>query len=251
MRIFRVRRISRSEADALLEGQSGAEDRAELRALLRTAAAPATPDELAGERQAVAAFATAARAARERRPAPRRRRTLLRRIGVVKLAALVLLVLGGTAFAARTGSLPAPVQQGAHSLFSPLGVPAPDPGLDDASQHQQVTARTPSLPTGPNQRSPLKSPLPGPSASAAPADLCRQWRAAERDPKVKHVLEDRIKPLITGQPASVAAYCSRVLGDPTPSPAAPGGAAPSPPAPTPAPGEDSGKDLQHGPKKPK
>jgi hypothetical protein len=105
--------------------------RAPLDELLDAATAPATAEELSGEKAAVAAFTAhrrrAARAARRRQPA--RKRTAI----VAVTTGLALLSVTGTAVAARTGNLPQDAQQHAHRLFSALGVPAPRTGAPSPS----------------------------------------------------------------------------------------------------------------------
>ena len=121
MRTRRAQRIDLDEADRLAAGDTPGPSQAGLGALLDALRAPGTPGELSAERATVAAFrANRKRAAR----AARRTRSVL----VPALTALALLMFGGTALAARTGSLPAAAQQHAHRLFSALGVPAPRTG---------------------------------------------------------------------------------------------------------------------------
>ncbi|MCM4081299.1 hypothetical protein [Paractinoplanes hotanensis] len=95
--------------------------------LLEAARAPATPEELAGEKEVVAAFvAHRRRAARSSRR--HRTKARIRAVLVPVTAGLALLVLAATGVAARTGNLPQEAQQRAHRLFSALGVPAPRTG---------------------------------------------------------------------------------------------------------------------------
>ena len=115
--------------------------------LFRALTGPATPDELAGEADALAAF----REANVGRP----RRRMVARVGTSGAVAAVAVVLSGTAAAAYTASLPAPVQRTLHDAFGPLGVPAP--------QHHHPTPVAVS--TTP---SPVPSPMAAPLASGAP-----------------------------------------------------------------------------------
>src|SRR4051812_13609623 len=99
MRTRRTHRIGHAEADQLVAGDHPGH--APLQQLLDAACAPATPDELRGEKAAVAAF-TAHRksAARAARRTPARTRTAV----VTITAGLALLSFTGTAVAARTGN---------------------------------------------------------------------------------------------------------------------------------------------------
>jgi hypothetical protein len=78
---------------------------------------PATPDELAGEASAVAAY----RAANAGRP----RRRIAMRVGTSGAVAAVAVALSAGAAAAYTAVLPTPVQDTLHDAFGTLGVPAP------------------------------------------------------------------------------------------------------------------------------
>src|SRR5690349_2854306 len=111
--------------------------RAPLEKLLDAATAPATAEELSGEKAAVAAFtAHRRRASRAARRQPARTRTAI----VTVTTGLALLSLTGTAVAARTGNLPQDAQQHAHRLFSALGVPAPRTGAPSPTPAPLVTA---------------------------------------------------------------------------------------------------------------
>jgi hypothetical protein len=142
MRTRRIHRIGPIEAERLVAGDLPGPELAALRKLLDAADAPAAAPELTGEKATVAAFR-----AHRTRAARAARRPARMRVGVVSVAAgLALLVLGGTAVAARTGNLPPGAQQHAHRLFSALGVPAPR--------------------TGPTPSVPRPVPTPAPSATA-------------------------------------------------------------------------------------
>ncbi|MET0424135.1 MAG: hypothetical protein ABW046_09685, partial [Actinoplanes sp.] len=158
MRTRRTHRIDLLEVDRLAAGDRPGPGHAGLADLLDAARQPATADELAGERAAVAVFADARKRAAPRR---RRREQTVRTVVAELVTAVALLAVCGTAAAARTGHLPADAQQHAHRLFSALGVPAPR--------------------TGPQQRSepvPGGSSRPVPSKAPAPhAEWCRSWRA--------------------------------------------------------------------------
>ncbi|XVU27468.1 hypothetical protein ACQPZJ_10660 [Actinoplanes sp. CA-054009] len=159
-----------------------------LRRLIEAARAPATASELSGEKHLVDAFTAerkrAARAARRRRPAR------IRAVLVPATAGLALLLLAGTAVAARTGNLPQEAQQHAHRLFSALGVPAPRTGTP-----------SPGVSTSPSGPPPSR---PGPDLAAF--TRCEAWRGAA--PLSTH---DR-RTLITaaGGEHAVDRYCEKV-----------------------------------------
>jgi hypothetical protein len=205
-----ARRIRAREAEQLLSGQPGAPDRRGLVRLLAAAAAPARPGELAGERAAVEAFRRAYRHPVER---PRRRLgAALRRTVVVKVCVgAAVLFLGGTALAAGTGELPAPAQQSAHDLLSPLGVPAPrhQPGGSDADRASGGGAK--SAPPTPARPGPDSAPSGAASPAADLAELCRAYIAAQ----AKHEAPDaRIRePLAAaaGDPHKIPVFCARIL----------------------------------------
>jgi hypothetical protein len=108
--------LSAADAERLLEGQGAGpdapEERQALAMMLRHAAGPASPRELAGEVSAVAVFALfkeqKTRRARARRP-----------VLAACATAAIAIALSGTAAA---DALPAPVQRVAHDTF---GAPAP------------------------------------------------------------------------------------------------------------------------------
>jgi len=127
-----------------------------LSALLRAVTAPATAGELRGQDDAIAAFLTHV-SGRPPVPAPRRRS----RVAVPAIAAMVsVFALGGTAAAAMTGSLPAPLQDFAHHL---TGVPAPS----------RDTSEAPAAPNGSVPRQHPGTPVrhgPAPTPAARPPD---------------------------------------------------------------------------------
>ena len=103
--------------------------KADLDQLITALTADGRPEELAGRDAALAAF----RGARQRnaagKAAPRRRGVPLRRPHngfSARVAAIgaALLVAAGAAAAAYAQALPGPVQQLAHTVFAPLGVPS-------------------------------------------------------------------------------------------------------------------------------
>jgi hypothetical protein len=209
----RTRRIRRQEAEELLSGSRTAADRDALVRLLDLAAAPAKPAELAGREVAVRAlvqtYRDAARATRPRRRSPLS--LLSKALAVKTIAGLAVLLLGGAAVAATTGSLPTPVQQGAHDLLSPLGVAvpagkAPHPtGTSGGTVHPSPT---------PSPLTPRPGPDPDPSAGPAMAGLCQAWQAQQKGGPGKPTDSPAFQALVTaaGGPDKVAAYCAAVLG---------------------------------------
>ncbi|TYK50490.1 hypothetical protein [Actinomadura decatromicini] len=118
---------------------------APLDALLAAAAAPARPDELAGEDAAVAAFRAAPRPARQSRAAA------LRRLLTIKVVAIVggsLVLTGGAAYATITGRIPG------HSPAPP----ASPSGYDRDGHRSPHTRYSPSAP--PSRWSPTPAPTP-------------------------------------------------------------------------------------------
>jgi hypothetical protein len=222
----RARRVGRREAEQLLSGAPVAADRDELVRMLRLAAAPAHPAELTGRPTTMAAFVRSPYEIVGYRPPVRRQPTLLRALSralaVKLLAGTAVLVLGGAAVAAGTGSLPAEVQHNAHDLLSPLGVRVPDATVAD---HRDAArpARSPSP-------SPTPSASPSPSASTpSPVSLCKAWRASTKtkqpvpmDPSALLSLTDA-----AGGKAKIAAFCTKIL-PPSPSKSASRKPSPSP-----------------------
>ncbi len=213
------RRLTAREAEQLLTGQPVAPDRRGLARLLSAAAAPARPGELAGERTAVEAFRRAYHGPVE----PRRRfASALRRTVLVKVSAgAAVLFLGGTALAAGTGELPAPAQQSAHDLLSPLGVPAPrrapgTSGVGRARDAGPAAATGSASPAGPDPGSgpgagQAGDPAARPSPSPDLAQLCRGYLAAlahheSPDPAVRQQLATA-----AGDVHRIPEFCVRLL----------------------------------------
>ncbi|GAA5197260.1 hypothetical protein GCM10023322_68110 [Rugosimonospora acidiphila] len=217
-----AQRLSRSDADRLID--RGAPDpehmpepgHAGLRLVLEAAAAPARPDELAGERAAVGAFVMARDAARTGRRLRRRGRAL-RSTGMVAVrvaAGLAILMTGGTALAAETDHLPATAQRGAHNLLYPLGVPAPAPTI------------APRLPTPSRSSGAGRVHPPAPSRSSAaprvtestgpsPIVLCLRWEGARRGahPHPSALPDDALKALRAAakDAADIPSFCAHIL----------------------------------------
>lgn len=229
LRWLRPHRITRRDAELLLDASPTPDRHGGLVDLLAAASAPPRPEELAGERAALAAFrrehrtATPEPAAPTRKVAEKRALPLRRRVLVAALAAVVA-VFGGTAYAAGTGSLPDPVQRQFHAAFSGVGVPAPDPVRSASPRSVSPSTPAPS----------------SPGASAARAQLltlCRTWRENRADPGRPPLRPDEQRALAeaAGGPARIEPFCAALTGTPTPSgPAAPG--TPGGPAPTGKPG---------------
>ncbi|WP_433612506.1 hypothetical protein ACQP2P_01525 [Dactylosporangium sp. CA-139114] len=168
------------------------EDR--LHDLLSAAAAPGRRHELRGEEEAVAAFRQEYRP----RTAPARRPRRKRRLLAVVATAVVAVGVGGTAFAASTGHLPAPVQTWLDSHTSSGSSPT-------------STVPAPQLSRG--------SPSPSPRPSTTPLESCRAWNARADKPVTEELRRELS--LLAGGEASVDSYCRRVLGTVSTSPSAP------------------------------
>jgi hypothetical protein len=184
MRERRNHRIDLAEADRLIAGDQSGPGYEGLAELLAAARAPATAEELAGEQAAVAGYAevTAAHrsaAARKGTTEVRTRRTA--RTAIVNItAAVALLAAGGTAVAARTGQLPDRAQQGAHRLFSALGVPAPGTAPAATPHPTGTNTGRPRKQPSPSPDAPTPTAHPAPSVTAAvvvPPGWCTAWRA--------------------------------------------------------------------------
>jgi hypothetical protein len=158
--------------------------------LLDDAAGPARPRELAGEVAAVAMFR------REYRPVHRRRRRLI----AIAMAAVTATAVGGTAFAASSGRLPAPVQ----SWFDGVGT-AP------------TTTAAPRPTTGaPRATTSAPAAAPGSSATGTVSALeaCRAWVAFRADPHNRPVTGEERKELarLAGGEKAIEEYCAKLLG---------------------------------------
>jgi hypothetical protein len=176
---WRRRSLPKAEAQRLLDGGPGDSAVADL---LRAAAGPARPGELAGERAAVAAFrqeyAAATAPAVPNGGPPRRTRHARRRVGVFA-AALTAGVLAGTGVAAGSGRLPAPLQRAAHDWIDRV----PEPDADPRPQ-PTVGAGSPTAPV----HHPSVPPAPTHAGTLAAADvrkLCKEWEKVRDDPHRK------------------------------------------------------------------
>jgi hypothetical protein len=221
MRWWRRRTLAKAEAQRLLDGGSVDSPVAEL---LRAAAGPARPAELAGERAAVAAFrreygggtrpAAAGPVRRARRPV------------AVLAAALTVGVLAGTGVAAGAGRLPAPLQRAAHDWIGQ--VPDHEPEQTAGEPQRSDAARTPAAPTA-------TATTGDPAATADPAHpthttghdvrkLCKEWEKARDDPQRKPMDPDDLRALTAaaGGADRIEGYCGLTpTGSPTPRPGNP------------------------------
>ncbi|WP_433082315.1 hypothetical protein ACQP1P_01405 [Dactylosporangium sp. CA-052675] len=168
------------------------EDR--LHDLLAAAGAPGRRHELRGEEEAVAGFRQEYRP----RTAPARRPPRKRRLLAVVATAVVAAGVGGTAFAASTGHLPAPVQTWFDSHTSSGSSPT-------------STMSAPQLPR--------VSPSPSPRPSTTPLEFCRAWNARADKPVTEELRRELSR--LAGGEAFIDSYCRRVLGTVSASPSAP------------------------------
>lgn len=140
--------------------------------VLAAAAAPPSPDELAGESEAVAGFLAVARSFPHRATALRRQ-TVLTKLFTMKVAAaaaIAALSVGGVA-AAATGTLPDAAQRVAHQM---VGAPSPDDHGSQAGDHanggqsaDHRSTKSDHSPTGPDATGPAK------------AGLCQAWASGQ------------------------------------------------------------------------
>lgn len=129
--------------------------------VLRALRAPATPEELATETEYLTMFrAVSTLPAAEVRPSRPLRRIGRLGVGTATVMATVVLT-GGVAAAAYTRTLPGPVQEIAHGMLGPIGVPAPPAPRREAAP---VTARVPA----PTIATPRAEPTHRPGKSHSP-----------------------------------------------------------------------------------
>jgi hypothetical protein len=210
--------ITRRAADRLLDRQPAGAANDDVARLLAAAAGPARPGELAGEREAVAAFRR--EFGRETRTgvavAPRPARRPRRRVAAVAALSALLLAVGGTAYAASTGRLPDAVERVVEGMFTG-GDPAATPPSDPASPNGSTDA-APS-PTGP--ASGATSPA-APGGAAPGVDvarltgLCRSWEATRGNPNSNSISAEDLRVLATaaGGEDRIEAYCAALLNRP-------------------------------------
>jgi hypothetical protein len=139
--------------------------------LTRALTAHGRPDELTGRDAALAAFRAAGQREAANQAAGRRRGRAFRRPLTPRLAAvgaaLVVAVVGATT-AAYTQALPAPVQDLAHTVFAPLGVPdnqqpgRPAPGTAPGTGSSGITVATSGGTSGKTTNPATTTPSPRP-----------------------------------------------------------------------------------------
>jgi hypothetical protein len=208
--VMRMRRTGPPDLDVAgrwAAGEEAGPAHRGLAELLAAAKAPAHPEELAGRRAAVAAFAAAGRDEAVPEPVTRGRRSRTARTLVANVTAVMVLLAGtGAAMAARAGHLPDAAQQRAHDLFSRLGVPAP-PSTPDTPVSPPRTR--PSRTVEPPSSGPVTTRPPA-SVAPVPAGWCRAW-AAEPEPGEEPWYRELVE--AAGSEKEVAAYCA-ALGAP-------------------------------------
>jgi hypothetical protein len=200
-------------------------------ALLAALNAAPQDGELAGHARALAEFRhRGGRPVHARRSARRRSRllTVLLTAKAAAAAAAAAVALGGVAAAAYTSTLPAPVQQFAHSV---IGAPSPQPS------HRPGTPRA----------TPARTNAAGPDATGPDATgpagfgLCTAYAHAKAHGKASQkAVAFRNLAAAAGGAAKIAAYCAAVPH--------PGSSQPSQPAP--APSHPAGHPASHPTGKP-
>lgn len=229
LRAFRARRddrVSLDEADRLVAGgRAGPADRP-LDHLLDAVRAPATAEELNGERALVAALAAERRhamASGEPAVSTVAARRPIRTIIVAVVTAVALLGVGGAAVAARTGHLPDGFQQDAHRLFSELGIPAPHTSPTGAGPAPSPS-RTRSPTPAPSRSTADSTPTPLPTASVtdgpAPgtrARWCTAWQTAAAGGRPMNGRDRRDLFAAAGGAGNVGDYCATFAASPSPS----------------------------------
>jgi hypothetical protein len=230
----RAGRLGLDEADRLVGGDRVGPRCPGLDHLLDALQAPATTGETSGGQATVAALAAERRrAALTTRPEGSQRvpvSTSAKTIVVSIATGLALLGAGGTAVAARTGNLPADVQQHAHRLFSALGVPAPRTGPSEPAPAPAGPSVTPT---------PTDAPTPAATIAAPPeqAGWCAAWSRAAGGGKPMNGRSRQDLIAAAGGRENVARYCARLTASAPATtatvPLTPGRAS-SPPHPTPS-----------------
>ena len=192
MSMNRNRRINARTAEDLLNGGGVDGRHARVADVLRAAASPGRPAELAGRHEVVAAFHSA-----RLRPEPSPRRQSMIKTAVVKLltvkaaaiAALVVAGGGGVALAASTGALPNPLTS--HQ-------PAPASSSGQSGSH-----------------GPAASPHPRGSADPSPSlvGLCHAYTAGAGSSQGNTLDNPAFTALVTaaGGKANVDSYCTNLL----------------------------------------
>jgi hypothetical protein len=214
-------RITPGDAERLLDGSrslGGARphgSRDSLADLLAAAASPAQPDELRGERAAVAGFRREFRSKATRSRARRPRR----RAAVVGALTVAVLAVGGTAYAATTGHLPDAVQRAVDTMIpgdDASSVPAA-PASSAAASGAGGLASSPPAPGGT-----ASAAVPGaPGAPGAPgvdekklSGLCQSWQSTQDNPNAKAISAEDLRVLAAaaGGEDKIGAYCTALRG---------------------------------------
>lgn len=128
--------------------------------LVRALRAPGSADELAHEREYVAAY----RSARPRRGRVR----LVGRFGIGATTVVTTIALSAGVAAAYGRVLPDPVQRFAHDVLGPVGVPDPAPERRAAEPRPVVVTATPSTTPAPSPAVPSGRPDQAPTAFPSP-----------------------------------------------------------------------------------
>jgi len=191
--------------------------------VIGAATAAGSPDELAGEDQAVSAFRATHRPAE-----PRSSRA--RGVRLATLIAAALLVLGGVAGAVSTGALPDGAQSVAHDALGAVGVSVPAP-TSRATRPSGLPRRSPRA-VGPNLPAdrPRSRPVPtttgrppgtppsAPPRTRRPTDTfllsaCRAYLSGRVSPTGSRAAASAYRYLVAraGGAASVAAFCQGVV----------------------------------------
>jgi hypothetical protein len=191
-RAIRARRAELHETERLVAGDPAGSESPGLDHLLAAVRAPGTAAEMSGE-----AAMAAAMAAERRRAANRKSRGPVRTTIVAIVAALALLIAGGTALATR------------HGLFaSPAPTPAPSPTVSPTL--------SPALSPTPRSTSAAPSPTPTPTTSPVNTEWCVAWWTAEEG---GHPMNGRDRKDLTaaaGGADKIAAYCAAAKPTATP-----------------------------------
>jgi hypothetical protein len=201
--------------------------------VLAAAAAPPSPDELAGESEAVAGFHAVTRSSPHRATAPRRQPVPTRLLSLKLAAAVAIAALSVAGVAsAATGTLPDAAQRLAHRM---LGAPSPDDhgrgsgGRANGGQAaDKRSTKSGHSPTGPD------------ATGAAKAGLCRAWASGQGAANGGKADATAFQALTkaAGSADQIAAYCADVLKpphEPQGQPKAPAGT-----------GADHGQDQGNG-----
>jgi hypothetical protein len=215
---------SRDDLESLLDGQGGDLPSPHLRRLadlLAAASAPGTPNELRGERGALAAF----RAGRVHplaagRPPSRSARTTAR----IAAAVVAVSSLGATAVAMATGSaphLPVPTPLSAPSQASASGSPATGGGREHVMPAPSAvtplwTAASPDAASSATPSGGGASLSGSPSETAGSTSLtgvCRAYLAISESRRRQALKDPTFRPLVSpaGGRGKVDAYCEELL----------------------------------------